>query len=119
MPCQRILLLGKGYISTENLSLLSENNCTIILLDTFGKPVTFCHAMRDSLTATKYRMAQYDTFRNKAKTDYLSKQIVKAKLESQIKFLKSTNHPEVKDGRWYYSYKVLRTKKLASAIIQN
>jgi len=54
--------------------------------------------MRDSLTATQYRIAQYDTFRNKAKTDYLTEQILKAKLESQIKFLKSTNNSELKEG---------------------
>ena len=98
MPYDRIVLQGKGYISTESLSLLSENNRTVILLDNRGNPVTFCSGMRDSLTATQYRMAQYDTFRNKAKTDYLTKQILKAKLESQIRFLKSTNNPEIKDG---------------------
>ena len=98
MPYQRIILQGKGYISTEGLSLLSENNRTVVLLDNRGKQVTFCHGMRDSLTATKYRIAQYDTFRDKAKRDYLINQILKAKLESQIKFLKSTNNPEIVQG---------------------
>ena len=96
MPYDRIVLQGKGYISTESLSLLSENNRTLILLDNHGNPVTFCSGMRDSLTATRYRIAQYDTFRDKSKTDYLTKQILKAKLESQIRFLKSTNNPEIK-----------------------
>ena len=91
MPYDRIVLQGKGYISTESLSLLSENNRTVILLDNRGNPVTFCHGIRDSLTATKYRMAQYDTFRNKAKTDYLTKQILKAKLESQGLIRKKSN----------------------------
>ncbi|MCH9041336.1 MAG: CRISPR-associated endonuclease Cas1 [Thaumarchaeota archaeon] len=86
MPYDRIVLQGKGYISTESLSLLSENNRTLILLDNHGNPVTFCSGMRDSLTATRYRIAQYDTFRDKSKTDYLTKQILKAKLESQIRF---------------------------------
>ena len=86
MPYDRIVLQGKGYISTESLSLLSENNRTVILLDNHGNPVTFCSGMRDSLTATQYRMGQYDTFRDKAKTDYLTQQILKAKLESQIRF---------------------------------
>ena len=44
--------------------------------------------MRDSLTATKYRMAQYDTFRNESKKQYLVKQINSAKKESQLKLLK-------------------------------
>jgi len=98
MPYQRIVLQGKGYISTESLSLLSENNRTVILLDNRGNPVTFCHGIRDSLTATKYRIAQYDTFRDKAKTIYLTQQILKAKLESQIKFLKSIDNPELQNG---------------------
>jgi len=98
MPYQRIVLQGKGYISTESLSLLSENNRNVILLDNRGKPVTFCNGVRDSLTATKYRMAQYDTFRDKAKKDYLVLQILKAKLQSQIKFLESTKNPDIKEG---------------------
>ncbi len=98
MPYDRIILQGKGYISTEGLAILSENNKTVILLDTSGNPITTCHGIRDSYTATKYRIAQYDTFRDKAKTDYLTRQITKAKLDSQIKFLKSTNHPDVQEG---------------------
>jgi len=95
MPYDRIVLQGKGYISTESLSLLSENNRTVILLDNRGKQVTFCHGVRDSYTATKYRIAQYDTFRNKTKREYLVKQILKAKVCSQINFLTSTNNPEI------------------------
>jgi len=95
MPYDRIILQGKGYISTESLSLLSENNRTVVLLDNRGKQVTLCHGLRDSLTATKYRIAQYDTFRIPSKRDYLVKQIIKAKIDSQIKFLKSTGNSEI------------------------
>jgi len=98
MPCQRIVLSGKGYISTEALSILSESKKTVILLDTYGNPVTFLEPVRSSYTATKYRMAQYDTFRIQSKCEYLTKQILKAKLESQIRFLKSINHPEIQEG---------------------
>ena len=98
MPYDRIVLQGKGYISTESLSLLSENNRAVVLLDNRGKQVSFCHGMRESLTATKYRIAQYDTFRDKSKTDYLTQQITKAKIQSQIKFLKFTNTFDVKEG---------------------
>ena len=98
MPYERIILQGKGYVSTESLSILSENNKTVILLDTSGNPITTCHGIRDSYTTTKYRIAQYDTFRDKVKATYLTQQITKAKLESQIKFLKSTNHSEIKEG---------------------
>jgi len=88
MPYEKIVLSGKGYISTEALSLLSQNNRNVILLDNHGKPVSFCNGMMDSLTGTKYRMAQYDTFRNELKCQYLTKQIISAKKESQLKLLK-------------------------------
>lgn len=98
LPYEKIVLSGKGYISTEALSLLNQNNRNLILVDTYGKPVSFLNGMMESLTATKYRMAQYDTFRDPAKCRYLQRQIVKAKLESQINFLKSTENETVKDG---------------------
>jgi CRISPR-associated protein Cas1 len=98
MPYDGIVLQGKGYISTESLSLLSENNRAVVFLNNRGKQVNFCHGIRESLTATKYRIAQYDTFRDKSKTDYLTQQITKAKIQSQIKFLKFTNTPDVKEG---------------------
>ena len=79
MPYEKIVVSGKGYISTEALSILSENNKHVILLDTFGKPQVFLSPMMDSLTATRCRMAQYDTFRNETKRKYLAHQIVKAK----------------------------------------
>jgi len=88
MPYEKIVLSGKGYVSTEALSLLSENNRNVILVDTYGKPITFCNGMMDSLTATKYRMSQYDTFRDESKRQYLQRQIISAKKESQLKLLK-------------------------------
>jgi len=93
MPYEKIVLSGKGYISTEALSMLSQNNRNVILLDNHGKPDTFCNGMMDSLTATKYRMAQYDTFRDKSKCEYLRKQIISAKKESQLKLLKLIGSP--------------------------
>ena len=98
MPYEKIVLSGKGYISTEALSLLSENNRNLILLDTYGKPVTYLNPVMESMTATQYRIGQYDTFRNPEKRNYLARQIVKAKLESQIKFLKMTENPDVLDA---------------------
>ena len=88
MPYEKIILQGKGYVSTEALSLLSKNNRNVILLDNHGKPVTFMNGMMDSLTGTKYRIGQYDTFRNPSKCEYLCKQIIQAKQESQLKLLK-------------------------------
>ncbi|MCH7647394.1 MAG: CRISPR-associated endonuclease Cas1 [Thaumarchaeota archaeon] len=98
MPYEKIVVSGKGYISTEAMSVLSENNRHVILVDTYGNPVTFLEPVRSSLTATQYRMGQYDTFRDKKKCDYLSTQIVKSKLDSQIRFLESTEKEELFNG---------------------
>ena len=88
MPYEKIVLSGKGYISTEALGLLCQNNRNLILLDTYGKPISYLNPVMESNTATKYRIGQYDTFRNPQKREYLSKQIIKAKKDSQLKFLK-------------------------------
>lgn len=98
MPYEKIVLQGKGYISTDALSLLSENNRNVILLDIHGKPVTFLNPVRESFVATKYRIGQYDIFRDESKRKYLARQIIKAKIESQIKFLESCNNSELSEG---------------------
>jgi len=98
LPYEKIVLSGKGYISTEAIGLLCENNRSLILCDTYGKPISYINPIRESLTATNYRIGQYDTFRDTAKKSYLVKQIVKAKTESQIRFLESTKNPELKEG---------------------
>jgi CRISPR-associated protein Cas1 len=87
MPYEKIILSGKGYVSTEALSLLSQNNRNVILLDNQGMPTTFMNGMMNSLTATKYRMAQYDTFRDESKCEYLRRQIIQSKKKSQLKLL--------------------------------
>ena len=98
MPYEKIVMSGKGYVSTEALSLLSEHNRNLILVDTYGKPISYLNPVMESLTATKYRIGQYDTFRNPEKRNYLARQIVKAKLDSQINFLRSVNKPELNQG---------------------
>jgi len=97
LPYEKIVLCGKGYVTTEALALLNQNNRNLILVDTFGKPVSMINGVMDSMTGTNYRIGQYDTFRNPEKRKYLSKQIVKAKIESQIRFLRSANVGEVFD----------------------
>ena len=98
MPYEKIVISGKGYISTEAMSVLSSHNRHVILVDTYGDQITCMEPVRSSLTATKYRMGQYDTFRDKKKCEYLSTQIVKAKLDSQIRFLQSTEKEELVEG---------------------
>jgi len=91
MPYSKIVLSGKGYVSTEAMSILSENNRQVILVDSYGKLQTMIEPVMSSLTASSYRIGQYDTFRIQSKRKYLAKQIIHSKIKSQIRFLKSTN----------------------------
>ena len=56
IPYEKIVLSGKGYISTEALALLSENNRNMILVDTQGNQQCTMSGVKSSLTATQYRM---------------------------------------------------------------
>ncbi len=113
IPYERIVISGKGYLSTEAIKLLTEHNINIILTDTYGNLVTVMHEVMSSPTATKYRMAQYDAFRNPEKVAHVQRQILKAKLESQIQFLQSLQRPEVQeaiDGLSCYAAKADKAK---------
>jgi CRISPR-associated protein Cas1 len=98
MPYEKIILSGKGFVSTEALAMLSESNRNVMLLDTQGNPQCMMSGVMSSLTATNYRIGQYDTFRIPEKRDYLSRQIVKAKIESQIQFLKYTENDAIQSS---------------------
>lgn len=89
VPYEKLVISGNGYITFDALKSLTQNNRNLILTDTSGKPICLMNGLMDSLTATKYRMAQYDAFRDESKRKYLVEQITKAKIESQTKFLKS------------------------------
>ena len=98
IPYEKIVVSGKGYLSTEAVSLLSENNINLILTDTYGNPVSFISQPMISNTAIKYRIGQYDTFRDPAKVLYLQKWILKSKIQSQIDFFKSLEFDILQDG---------------------
>ncbi len=97
IPYEKIVISGKGYVSTEAISLLSQNNINVILTDTYGNPVSFMNGGMVSNTAIKYRMDQYDTFRDPVKVLHLQKWILKEKIQAQINFFKSLENPEL-DG---------------------
>lgn len=98
IPCERIVISGKEYLSTEAVKLLTDHNVNIILTDTYGNLVTAMHKVMSSPTATGYSMAQYDTFRDPEKVAYLQKHFLKMKLESQSQFLQSIHRPEVQEA---------------------
>lgn len=70
---ERIVVPGKGYLSIEAVKLLTDHNINISLTDTYGNLITTMHKVTSSLTATNYRMAQYDAFRNPEKVLSLQK----------------------------------------------
>lgn len=97
IPYEKIVISGKGYVSTEAISILNQNNINVILTDTYGNPVSFMNGGMVSNTAIKYRMSQYDTFRDPVKVLHLQKWILKEKIQSQINFFKSLENPELQD----------------------
>ena len=56
-------------------------------------------------------MGQYDTFRNPEKMRYLTKQIVKAKIQSQIRFLELTKNPDIKEGIRFLKESLIQIKE--------
>lgn len=98
IPYEKIVISGKGYVSTEAITLLNQNNINVILTDTYGNPISFMNGAMISNTAIKYRMGQYDTFRNPQKVLHLQKWILKEKIQSQIKFLNSLENQELENG---------------------
>ncbi|HEV8404995.1 MAG TPA: CRISPR-associated endonuclease Cas1 [Nitrososphaera sp.] len=98
IPYERIVISGKGYISTEAIKLLTDKNINVILTDTYGNLLTAMHKVMSSPTAMNNRIGQYDTFRNPEKVAYLQKQLLESKLKSQIEFLKSIQRPEVQEA---------------------
>ena len=54
IPYERIVVSGKGYLSTEAVKLLTDHNINIVLTDTYGNLVTAMHKVMSSPTATNY-----------------------------------------------------------------
>lgn len=61
IPYNRIVVTGKGYISTESIQLLSENNVNLVVTDSFGNLTSTVSGIMSSGTATQNRIAQYAT----------------------------------------------------------
>ena len=88
IPYRKIILSGKGYVSTEAVKLLTEKNIQLLITDTYGNPLSFMSHIMNSETSTRYRMGQYDTFRDESKRLELQRKVSKDKLDSQIRLLR-------------------------------
>lgn len=89
VPYSRIVLGKDGYITNKAVHLLADNHINLIFVDSFGNLKATTHEVMSSFTGSKRRMAQYDTFRDPDKVLYLQKELVKAKLQSEIDFVKN------------------------------
>lgn len=82
----KVIIQGKGFVSTEALERLSESNINVMMLDKRGKLYSYFHQIggHDPLI----RQKQYDAFRDEKKLEFLRKWLIKQKIESQIQLFK-------------------------------
>ena len=85
-PFDKVVIQGKGYVSTEALERLAESNINVVMLDKRGKLYSYFHKIGGHQPLI--RQNQYDTFRDPKKLEFLRKWILSQKIESQIQFFK-------------------------------
>ncbi len=82
-PFDKVVIQGKGYVSTESLERLAESNINVVMLDKRGKLFSYFHKIGGH--EPLIRQNQYDAFRDPKKLEFLRKWLVFQKIESQIK----------------------------------
>jgi CRISP-associated protein Cas1 len=83
-PFDKVIIQGRGYVSTEALERLADANINVIMLDKRGKLYSYFHQIAGH--EPLIRQKQYDCFRDEKTLEYLRKGIVREKIHSQIKF---------------------------------
>lgn len=94
----KVIIQGKGYVSTEALERLAESNINVIMLDKRGKLYSYFHQIGGS-NEPLIRQKQYDCFRDQERLEYLRKWVVLQKIESQVQLFKDL----VAEPRRYYN----------------
>lgn len=94
----KVVIQGKGFVSTEALARLAEGNINVIMLDKCGKLYSYFHQIGGS-NEPLIRQKQYDCFRDETRLEYLRKWIVSQKIESQLQLFKDL----VAEPRRYYN----------------
>ncbi|MGI0016961.1 MAG: CRISPR-associated endonuclease Cas1, partial [Nitrososphaera sp.] len=82
----KVVIQGKGYVSTEALERLAQNNINVMMLDKRGKLYSYFHQIAGH--EPLIRQNQYDCFRDEKQLEYLRKWVVKQRIESQIQLFK-------------------------------
>ena len=57
-PYERLIISGRGIISTDAIKSLSENNINVILTDSFGNPVSSFNFLMVSGIGSRNRIGQ-------------------------------------------------------------
>lgn len=94
----KVIIRGKGYVSTEALERLAESNINVIMLDKRGRLYSYFHQIGGS-NEPLIRQKQYDCFRDEKRLEYLRKWMVGEKIQSQIQLFKEL----VADPKRYYN----------------
>lgn len=63
IPYEKIVISGKGYVSTEAIKLLSEKNINVILTDTYGNLISNMNNVMSNTTATQNRLVSMIHFK--------------------------------------------------------
>lgn len=97
--CQfdKVIIQGRGYVSTEALERLAEGNINVVMLDKRGRLYSYFHQIAGH--EPLIRQKQYDCFRNEGKLEYLRKWIVSEKIQTQIQLFKEL----VEEPKRFYS----------------
>jgi CRISP-associated protein Cas1 len=97
--CQfdKVVIQGRGYVSTEALERLAEGNINVVMLDKRGKLYSYFHQIAGH--EPLIRQNQYDCFRDEKKLEFLRKWIVSEKIQTQIQLFKEL----VEEPKKFYS----------------
>ena len=94
----KVVIQGKGFVSTEALERLAEGNINVIMLDKRGKLYSYFNQIGGS-NEPLIRQKQYDCFRDEKRLEYLRKWVVAQKIDSQIQLFKELSA----EPRRYYN----------------
>lgn len=82
----KVIIQGRGFVSTEALERLAESNINVIMLDKRGRLYSYFHQIGGH--EPLIRQKQYDAFRDEKRLEYLRKWIISQKIESQTELFK-------------------------------
>ena len=77
----KVIIQGKGFVSTEALERLAESNINVIMLDKRGKLYSYFHQIGGHEPLV--RQKQYQSFADETKLEHLRKWVISEKIQSK------------------------------------